>query len=71
MWRFGKDGSLKPFADRQFTFLTNLMLRREVLIPEDTLTRSKPILITGPAKNYIKITPDSVLIDSILPVEEY
>lgn len=65
MWRFGKDGNLKPFADRQFTFLTNLMLRREVLVPEDTLTRSKPILISGSAKNFIKITPDTLVTDSI------
>lgn len=64
MWRFGKDGNLKPFADRQFTFLTNLMLRREVLVPEDTLTRSKPVVISGAAKDFIKITPDTASTDS-------
>jgi hypothetical protein len=65
MWRFGKDGNLKEFANRQFTFLTNLMLRREVLIPEDTLARSTPIIITGPAKGFIKITADTLVTDSI------
>jgi hypothetical protein len=65
MWRFGKDGNLKEFANRQFTFLTNLMLRREVLIPEDTLT-SSPLIITGPAKDFIKITADTFLTDSII-----
>ncbi len=64
MWRFGKDGNLKPFADRQFVFLTNLMLRREVLVPEDTLTRA-PIVITGPAKGFIKISPDTLSNDSV------
>jgi hypothetical protein len=65
MWRFGKDGNLKEFANRQFTFLTNLMLRREVLVPEDTLARSTPIIITGPAKGFIKITADTLATDSI------
>ncbi len=69
MWRFGKDGNLKPFAERQFTFLTNLMLRREVLLPEDTLTRS-PMVITGPAKGFIKISADTLLNDSIFIDEE-
>jgi hypothetical protein len=66
MWRFGKDGNLKPFADKQFTFLTNLMLRRNVLLPEDTLQRSTPIFISGSAKSFIKITPDSTITDSII-----
>jgi hypothetical protein len=70
MWRFGKDGNLKEFADRQFTFLTNLMLRRELLMPEDTLTRSTPISITGPAKGFIKISADTLLTDSILIDED-
>jgi hypothetical protein len=64
MWRFGKDGNLKPFADKQFVFLTNLMLRRAVLVPEDTLTRN-PIVISGPAKGFIKITPDTLANDSV------
>jgi hypothetical protein len=68
MWRFGKDGNLKPFADRQCSFLTGLMLRREVLTPADTLIR-KPISITGPAKGFIKITPDSLIMDTI-PMDE-
>lgn len=66
MWRFGKDGNLKPFADKQFTFLTQLMLRRSVLNPEDTLQRNQPIQITGLAKGFIKITPDTLLMDSIV-----
>jgi hypothetical protein len=69
MWRFGKDGNLKPFADRQFVFLTNLMLRRELITPMDTIVR-KPIAITGPAKGFIKISPDTLLIDSLLTDED-
>lgn len=70
MWRFGKDGNLKEFANRQFGFLTSLMLRREVLVPEDTLTRSNPIVITGPAKGFIRISADTLQTDSILIDED-
>lgn len=70
MWRFGKDGNLKEFASKQFTFLTNLMMRREVLEPADSALRSQPILITGPAKAFIKISADTLQTDSIIIDED-
>jgi hypothetical protein len=70
MWRFNKEGNLKPFADKQFTFLTNLMLRRTVLLPEDTLSQLQPFLISGPAKGFIKITSDTIATDSIMIDED-
>ncbi|MES2558477.1 MAG: biosynthetic peptidoglycan transglycosylase [Bacteroidota bacterium] len=70
MWRFGKDGNLKEFASRQFTFLSNLMLRRAVLEPADTAYLSQPITITGPAKGFIKISADTLQTDSIIIDEE-
>ena len=66
MWRFGKDGNLKEFASKQFTFLTNLMMRRAVLEPSDTLMAAQPIKITGLAKGFIKISADTLETDSIL-----
>jgi membrane peptidoglycan carboxypeptidase len=68
MWRFGKEGNLKPFAEKQFTFLTKLMLRRSIILPKDTLVQ--PIQITGPAKGFIKITADTIATDSILIDED-
>jgi hypothetical protein len=70
MWRFGKDGNLKEFASRQFTFLTSLMMRRAVLEPADTAYFSQPITITGPAKGFIKISADTIQTDSILIDED-
>lgn len=70
MWRFGKDGNLKEFASKQFTFLTNLMVRRAVLEPADSIYFSQPITITGPAKGFIKISADTVQTDSILIDED-
>lgn len=66
MWRFGKDGNLKEFASKQFTFLTNLMMRRALLEPADTAYLGQPIVITGPAKGFIKISADTLQTDSIL-----
>jgi membrane peptidoglycan carboxypeptidase len=66
MWRFGKDGNLKEFASKQFTFLTNLMMRRAVLEPSDTLMAAQPIKIAGLAKGFIKISSDTLETDSIL-----
>lgn len=70
MWRFGKDGNLKPFADKQFTFLTNLMMRRTLLSDQDTLQRQVPLIISGNAKQFIKITQDTLVSDSVFVDEE-
>lgn len=70
MWRFGKDGNLKEFASKQFTFLTNLMMRRALLEPKDSAHLSQPITITGPAKGFIKISADTLQTDSILIDED-
>ncbi len=69
MWRFDKEGKLKPFAERHFSFITKLMLQRNVLLPEDTLVINTPFEISGEAKSFIKIAKDSMVIDSI-PIDE-
>lgn len=66
MWRFGKNGELKEHVGRHFKSLAGLMIRRNVLLPEDTIGLTHKITITGPAKSFIKITADTVVTDSIL-----
>jgi len=66
MWRFDKEGKLKPFAIRQNTFLTKLMLMRNVLTASDTLQIKGQFEISGPAKGFIKINPDTIPIDTII-----
>lgn len=70
MWRFGKDGKLKEFAARQFHFLSELMVRRNFILPEDTFGVSTPIEITGPAKGFIKISADTLLPDTMMLLNE-
>lgn len=69
MWRFEKDGSPKAFLERTYRSLGNLMLRREVLLPEDTLGLTHQIKISGPALRYI-IKNDSNVTDTILSPED-
>lgn len=66
MWRFGKDGELKDHVGRHFHSLAGLMIRRNVLMQEDTMGLTHHIKITGPAKGFIKITADTLVNDSIM-----
>ena len=70
MWQFDNEGNLKSFAKQQQKFLSNLMLRRGLLIPEDTIGQSIPLQITGNAHSLLNLkAQDSIPIDS-LAVEE-
>jgi hypothetical protein len=70
MWQFDNEGNLKSFAKQQQKFLSNLMLRRGILIPEDTIGQSIPLQISGNAHSLLNLkVQDSVPVDS-LAVEE-
>jgi len=70
MWQFDNEGNLKPFAKQQQKFLSNLMLRRGILVPEDTIGESIPLQITGNAHSFLNLKVlDSIPLDS-LAVEE-
>ena len=74
MYQFNDQGMLKNFAVQQETFLTNIMFRRGLLTPEDTIYKSLPIYISGPAKSFIKFkVQDSTLIkvDSLAVDDEF
>ena len=70
MWQFDTEGRLKSFASQQQKFLGNLMLRRGILTPEDTIGQSIPLQLTGSAHSLLKLkAQDSIAVDS-LEVEE-
>jgi len=70
MWQFDNEGNLKSYAKQQQKFLSNLMLRRGILIPEDTIGESNPLQLAGNAHSFLNIkVQDSVPVDS-LAVEE-
>ena len=66
MWLFDNDGNLKLYAKQQQKFLSNLMLRRGILIPEDTIGQSIPLQITGDAYSLLNLKVlDSIPVDSL------
>lgn len=72
MWQFDNEGNLKSFANQQQKFLSNLMLRRGILIPEDTIGYSIPINISGNAHSLLKLkVQDSIPVDSLVVEEPY
>ncbi|MEI6508342.1 MAG: biosynthetic peptidoglycan transglycosylase [Bacteroidota bacterium] len=69
MWRFDKDGNPRDFVEKQYHFLSDLMIRRNLLLPEDTMGLNQKLLINGAAKKLI-IKNDSNVTDTILKPEE-
>jgi hypothetical protein len=66
MWQFDNEGNLKSFAKQQQKFLSNLMLRRGILIPEDTIGESIPLEIKGNAHSLLNLkVQDSIPLDSL------
>ncbi|MFV8325670.1 transglycosylase domain-containing protein [Flavobacterium sp. ZS1P14] len=74
MYQFNDQGNLKDFAVKQESFLTNIMLRRGLLSPEDTIYKSQPVIISGPAKSFLRIKVQDttqIKIDSLAVDEEF
>jgi len=72
MWQFDQEGLQKSYATKQQTFLRNLMFRRGLLIPEDTIGLSAPITLTGRAHSLLNIkVKDTTVIDSTKTIEEF
>jgi len=73
MYQFNDQGNLKDYAIKNQNFLKNLMFRRGLLVPEDTLGLL-PVYISGNARSLIKIkVPDSTAIknDSLSVGDEF
>ncbi|PAM95905.1 glycosyl transferase [Flavobacterium sp. IR1] len=67
MYQFNDQGNLKDYAIKNQKFLSNLMLRRGVLVSEDTINQL-PVYISGNARSLLRIkAPDStaVQLDSL------
>ncbi|MDI1303717.1 MAG: transglycosylase domain-containing protein [bacterium] len=74
MYQFNDQGMLKDFAVKQESFLTNIMFRRGLLSPDDTIYKTQPILISGPAKSFLRIKAQDttqIKIDSLAVDEEF
>jgi hypothetical protein len=61
MWQFDDQGELRTGYARHQERLTRLMFQRGILHTQDTLYQLKKLLISGPAKSYIKVKSDEIL----------
>ena len=62
MYQFNDQGNLRDFAVQNQKFLKNLMFRRGLLVPEDTIGQL-PVYISGNARSLIRIkAPDSTAV---------
>ncbi|MFI5221467.1 MAG: transglycosylase domain-containing protein [Bacteroidia bacterium] len=69
MWRFDKAGNERDFSLEQKTFLSNVMLRRNLIFPTDTFGLGHPVKIAGPAKSFI-FKSGLIPADTLLKTEE-
>jgi hypothetical protein len=71
MYEFNPDGFLKAIENKKQTFISNLMLRRGLIIPEDTIDQHTPMEIIGNARSFLKFeVKDTIQIDSTM-VEDF
>ena len=72
MYQFNDEGNLSESAVQQVSFLTNLMIRRGLLTIDDTIFKSQPTILTGPAKSLLRIkVKDTTVVDSLAVKEEF
>ncbi|MGV3695849.1 transglycosylase domain-containing protein [Flavobacterium sp.] len=69
MAKFDSNNRLKPSAKQTEKFLTNLMFKRNLLTANDTIDNF-PLVISGPAKYYLKQKP-AVIESQINSIEEF
>ncbi|WP_394758342.1 transglycosylase domain-containing protein [Flavobacterium sp.] len=66
MYLFDEEGKLKSFATKHEEFISKLMLRRGLLMSEDTIGQKNPITISGRARTHMKLkVQDSIPVDSL------
>jgi hypothetical protein len=66
MYHFNTEGKLKDTSKKVASFLTNIMIKRGLLNINDTIYKSQPVIISGPARSLIKIkVKDSTKVDSL------
>jgi len=71
MYEFDTEGFLKAIENKKQQFISNLMLRRGLITPDDTIGQKLPMSISGNARSFLKFkVQDSIPSDSTL-VEEF
>jgi Transglycosylase/3C cysteine protease (picornain 3C) len=70
MFQFDDAGNQKENADKKQLYISKLMFRRGLLLPEDTIGIKSPVFVSGFARSLLRIKEtDSIVKDSLL-IEE-
>ena len=70
MYQFNNEGNLKPFAISRDKQLKNIMMRRGLIVADDTINQF-PIQISGNARSYIKIVEEIPTEKDSTSIEEF
>lgn len=70
MYQFNSEGNLKPFANSRDKQQKNIMMRRGLILPEDTINQL-PIHISGRARSFIKIVEENPVSTDSTSIEEF
>lgn len=70
MYQFNSDANLKPYARNRDRQVRNLMLRRGVITPVDTIYEL-PIMVTGRARSYVRTKQQLVQEVDSTSIEEF
>ena len=70
MYQFNTEGNLKPFANSRDKQLKNIMMRRGLIVPEDTINQI-PIHVSGNARSFIRIVEENPTVIDSTSIEEF
>lgn len=70
MYQFNSDANLKPYARSRDRQVRNIMLRRGVITPTDTLYEL-PIMVTGPARSFVRTKKQLITEIDSTSIEEF
>jgi membrane peptidoglycan carboxypeptidase len=69
-WRFDDTGELKSYAKKHNNYVKNIMLRRGLIMPEDTIAQSGNIRVTGRARSRMRINEGKIFLKDTTAVKK-
>lgn len=65
-YQFDQEGNLKKHVNQQQNLIKNLMFKRGLITPNDTIGQNIPLFISGSARNQLRIVPkDTISVDTL------
>ncbi|MXN92766.1 glycosyl transferase [Flavobacterium sp. Sd200] len=70
MWRFNDEGELKSYALKHDNYIKNIMLRRGLIMPDDTIAQKGHVNIIGRARGRLPLNKESLFASDTLDIDE-